>query len=1069
MRQLSVIVPTYREAENLSVLIPRLTRIFSDNDIDGEIIVVDDNSPDHTVEVINELALQHPARLIVRTTERGLSSAVIAGMRAATGEVLLCMDADLSHPPEDVPKLFAPISGGNTDFVIGSRYVAGGSTESGWGFGRWLNSKAATILAWPLTTTSDPMAGFFALRRSDFERCNSQLDPIGYKIGLELLVKTRPLHISEVPISFRNRLHGESKLSLREQLNYLTHLGRLYRFRFPRLSRFMTFGVVGACGVLVDLLIFLLLLRAGVSSGVATALAIWGAMTCNFEWNRRITFSDRSRRWHRAYLAFCLSCLVGAGVNAGVRLSLMSSFSWFSQNAWGAALAGIVSGLVFNFSLCELFVFRRASELRTSGIGESALKQQPNIPDELVSSVPASGTAYGWVFRVLLLLAVIASAVWARGLLSQTRQTTLKSVKRAQSMVVAQADQDGSKSKTEQPRQIPNVVTVSSTKLELRPHRGFEFSDIDIEERLRTDARYLASDELEGRGTQTAGIDKAAEYLAREFAKAGLNTNATGKGAFHEFPLLTRESQASVSQVTLQDSAAVLHAVARGRDFSSVLVPKPKQVSGEIAFVGFGISAPEWDYDEFADLEMRGRVLVMLRTEPTHGDWQSHAATKDGTSHALLRTKIRLAISRGAAAVVLCDPKSGIQGNTEDAELLSIDLSPEFPGTLLPVIHVRREVLRRLLLTTAKFDLDQAEAEIQRTLKPQSQVFKNVSMSLRVERPKVSQTLKNVVGTLDGRGSQTSETIVIGAHYDHLGYGGWGSLELTGRREIHNGADDNASGTVVMLEVARQLASLHQQRPLARRICFIAFSAEELGLIGSKKYTSEPWFPIESTIAMLNLDMVGRLRNDDLTIYGVGTSPIWTPLLRPLAKQYQLNLQLREGGYGPSDHASFYERGVPVLHFFTGFHAEYHRPHDDSGLLNYRGMRTLSHVVSELALALSELGERPSRSTPQLELAELESPTALGEVVGARLPPAKFQLGVQMSPSEQGVVVRGTLPHSLAERSGFRAGDVIQSINGQNVATPAEAISQIQKHLRPAPLIVQVDRNGLRLKFSVEE
>ena len=1068
MRQLSVIVPTYREAQNLVVLVPRLRQVFLEQDLDAEIVVVDDNSPDDTVEVVRELSKVHPVRLIVRTSERGLSSAVIAGMRAADGEVLLCMDADLSHPPEDVPKLYRAVAthpsglvASTNLFAIGSRYVAGGSTESGWGLGRWLNSKGATLLAAPLTSVSDPMAGFFALRREDFLKASSLLDPIGYKIGLELLVKTGTRQAIEVPIEFKNRLHGESKLSLREQLNYLRHLARLYRFRFPRLVRFVSFGLVGASGAIVDLLMFLLLLRTGLATWPAAVLAIWSAMTSNFALNRKLTFADSGCGWPRDYLGFCLSCLVGAVVNAGVRVGLISSLPWFSNHAWWAVVLGILSGLAFNFSLCERFVFPGRGRTRGGSDDLPSAADRQKLPT-------ATGDAPAWLFRAFVVVAVISSVVWARGVWSQTRKPDSRLRQTATEPPSLVANLEKATSKVVSHAAAIGAAT-TSTSLPLRSHLGFEFSDIDIERRLRADVRYLASDELEGRGTQTEGIDKAAEHIAQAFAKAGLNTNSTGHGAFHEFPLLTREAAATVSQVTLQDPDSVLHRIVRGRDFASVLVPKPRQVAGELAFAGFGISAPQLGYDDFTDLEVRGRVLIVLRSEPTHVDWKARTSHTDTTTHALLRTKIQEANARGAAALVLCDPKSGLNVSASSAELLSINLTGEFPSIAMPVIHVRRQVLCELLSKTARFELEQAETEINSSLKPQSRTFKNVSLAVRIERPKVSRTLKNVIATIDGHGPQSSETIVIGAHYDHLGYGGWGSLEMTDRREIHNGADDNASGTVVMLEVARQLASLHRQSPLARRVCCIAFSAEELGLIGSKKYVHEPWFPLESTVAMLNLDMVGRLRNDDLTVYGVGTSPIWNVLLPPLAKEYQLDLQLRDGGYGPSDHASFYERGVPVLHFFTGFHAEYHRPSDDSDLLNYRGMKSLSHVVTELVLALTELANRPSRSAPREELAELESPTALGEVVGARLPPAKFQLGVQMAASNAGVLVRGTLPHSLAKRHGFRAGDVIESINGQRVATPSEAIAEIQKHVPQEPLVVQLARNGLRLKLSVSE
>jgi dolichol-phosphate mannosyltransferase len=225
----SVIVPTFREAPNLPVLAGAV-RDALDGLAAHELIVVDDDSRDGTEEACERLAAEHPLRLIVRRGERGLASAVVRGMREAAGRWLVVMDADLSHPPEAIPLLLDALNDG-ADFAVGSRYVAGGSTEDGWGLGRWLNSKVATMLAWPLARVADPMAGFFALPRSLFVAAEGSLDPIGYKIGLELLVKCRCRRVVEVPIHFRNRLHGQSKLSLREQVNYLRHLGRLYRFR----------------------------------------------------------------------------------------------------------------------------------------------------------------------------------------------------------------------------------------------------------------------------------------------------------------------------------------------------------------------------------------------------------------------------------------------------------------------------------------------------------------------------------------------------------------------------------------------------------------------------------------------------------------------------------------------------------------------------------------------------------------------------------------------------------------------------------------------------------------------
>ncbi len=358
--EVSIIVPTYREAENLGVLIPRVSDALKSAGISAEIIVVDDNSPDGTPEVCRVLSESHPLRLVVRTTERGLSSAVLAGMNVAQGDMLLVMDADLSHPPEKIPEIVAALRNPQTDFVIGSRYTAGGSTAEDWGLFRWLNSKGATLLAWPLTSTKDPMAGFFALRRADYLKAVERLDPIGYKIGLELLVKCGCRWVAEVPITFQDRLHGESKLTLKEQLNYLRHLRRLYNYRFGIWAYLAQFILVGATGMVVDLSAFALLLTLACPLAVARGLAIWTAMTWNFWLNRTVTFSfAKNEPWWRQYVAFCGSCAVGATVNWGLSLWLTQSVEFFKAHLLTAAAVGVVAGTVFNFVLCRVVVFKK--------------------------------------------------------------------------------------------------------------------------------------------------------------------------------------------------------------------------------------------------------------------------------------------------------------------------------------------------------------------------------------------------------------------------------------------------------------------------------------------------------------------------------------------------------------------------------------------------------------------------------------------------------------------------------------------------------------------------------------
>ncbi|QDT92921.1 glycosyltransferase [Gimesia algae] len=359
MLQLSIIIPTYCEAENLTVLIPRVNHALTDAGLDAEIIVVDDDSPDGTIQVCKELAENFPLRLITRKKERGLSTAVIAGLDAATGDILLVMDADLSHPPEKIPELVSALNQPQTDFVIGSRYIEGGSTDQSWGWFRKWNSRVATWLSRPFTKASDPLAGFFALKRQSFLKSRQILNPVGYKIGLELIVKSRCQNVTEIPIDFADRVAGTSKLSFKEQLRYLKHLKRLFDFKFQNYAYFLQFALIGLTGVFVNLQM-LALLSNWMISPIAVALAIWTSMSTNFLLNRNITFSyAKHAPILKQYLRYCGSCLTGAIFNWLTTMVLSRSFQFFEKRILLAAFIGILVGMGFNFLLCRYLVFSK--------------------------------------------------------------------------------------------------------------------------------------------------------------------------------------------------------------------------------------------------------------------------------------------------------------------------------------------------------------------------------------------------------------------------------------------------------------------------------------------------------------------------------------------------------------------------------------------------------------------------------------------------------------------------------------------------------------------------------------
>ena len=344
----TIILPTYEEVDSLPSLIDAVSDVRNKSLNNLQLIIVDDNSDDGTESLISENNITW-VRLIVRRDEKGLSTAVIRGLQEAESEFCIVMDADGSHPASAIPSMVNALVEG-ADFTVGSRYILGGTTEDGWGALRWLNSKIATIMARPFTTVKDSMSGFLGMKRETFLAAKD-LDPVGYKIGLELIVKCNCKNVVEVPIHFRTRQLGESKLTLKVQWEYLQHVIRLLRYTHPKFVSFFTFAAVGASGLGVYILAL-----------IATPLiiAIWIAMTWNFFWDRKYAFWDaRSKSIFSQYIGFVLICSVGAVANYFIT-------SWFVDNAHGIPLAGLVGGLsasvigiVFNYVFNKTFVFQK--------------------------------------------------------------------------------------------------------------------------------------------------------------------------------------------------------------------------------------------------------------------------------------------------------------------------------------------------------------------------------------------------------------------------------------------------------------------------------------------------------------------------------------------------------------------------------------------------------------------------------------------------------------------------------------------------------------------------------------
>ena len=356
VRGVSIVAPTFREASNIPTLVARVAAAMKDHETEWELILTDDDSGDGSEAIATALGQRLPVRIHVRRNcHPDLSQAVLEGIRLARFDRLVVMDADLSHPPEQVPDLLAVLDD-DTDMAVGSRYAPGGRIEGVWSRYRALNSRLATLLARPLTRCSDPMSGFFALKRGRLPDPRS-LDPVGYKIGLELMVRGR-FRVREVAIRFDERRHGASKLNWRRQLAFLRHLLRLYLFRFELPVRVLSFGAVGATGLVVDTAFYLGLQRVGLEHLLARFLSFWPAVTWNWSLNRALTFRDRPPAAEAAQWArFVISSLIGLATNVGSYVLLTGMVDFFARNRLLALLAGVVIGSAGNYATATRFVY----------------------------------------------------------------------------------------------------------------------------------------------------------------------------------------------------------------------------------------------------------------------------------------------------------------------------------------------------------------------------------------------------------------------------------------------------------------------------------------------------------------------------------------------------------------------------------------------------------------------------------------------------------------------------------------------------------------------------------------
>lgn len=506
-------------------------------------------------------------------------------------------------------------------------------------------------------------------------------------------------------------------------------------------------------------------------------------------------------------------------------------------------------------------------------------------------------------------------------------------------------------------------------------------------EAIRNDVNYLASDALMGRKPGTDGDALAREYIVGQFEANSLRPYFKG-GFLQEFSVPNRVDRPVDGNFFNYKGQALKI----DEDYYPVNYTANGSFKGETEYVSFGIESKQLDRDDIDDEDVKGAIAVMEISSPD--GIHPHSKFKDWHD---IPKRIRLLKRKGAQAVILILTEGN--ANTPKADFKSME------SLNLPVIFVRNEKIAKKLRRSR-------EVEGAVVLNP------------------IEDITYNIAGLID---NGKRRTIIIGAHFDHLGMGAEGSRYTGEEPLIHNGADDNASGTAGLLAMARFLTTT--QDPMMRRFNYllVAFSAEEMGLLGSKYFVEATAARQQDWHYMLNMDMIGRMEEETIAINGVGTSPYWRDLIEPI--QCGLNMQFSESGVGPSDHTSFYYANKPVLHFFTGTHADYHKPEDDAEKINVVGIyRVLSLMCSII------------RNTPQ----SADFPYSTTKVESTKAPKFTVTLGVMPDYlySGAGMKIDGVSPDKPAAAAGLMAGDVITQLGEVQVSdmqTYMEALSQFKK------------------------
>ena len=572
--------------------------------------------------------------------------------------------------------------------------------------------------------------------------------------------------------------------------------------------------------------------------------------------------------------------------------------------------------------------------------------------------------------------------------------------------------------------------------------------------------QYLASPELRGREAGTPDQLKAAGYIAGEFKRYGLEPFGVPESAgaspvtpdaelnayFQTFSMSSAKGAANTCNLKLKsgdtDKIFKLH-----KDFAPFPMGTAKSsADGGVVFAGYGIMAPEIPYDDFSSVDLSGKWALLLRYQPQESDPAGKFGGKNYTRHAGLVPKIYNCVMRRAVGVLIVTPPVG---HEKDSDKLTSGSGPIMGEFAIPVFQISRETADAILASSGKTVKD-LQASIDLDLKNQSFAIEKTQLEGLSEIKIDQKSTTNIIAKLPGRDEKLKdEYVVIGAHCDHVGLGNENSLlGNAGKGKLHPGADDNASGTAGLLEIAQYFGSLKPDARPKRSILFMSFSGEEEGLLGSQYYLNHPKFALHEIVAMLNLDMIGRSADGGVQVAGVGSSKGFKDLVTKYGDEH-IKLHLGSGGSGPSDHASFFEKKIPVLFFSTGVHADYHRPTDTWDKINAPIAAAVSQLASKI---LADIADSPTRP----DFKDAGPPGFLGVSPDTKQTQAK------------GYPVGSVVANSPAAEAGIKTGDVIVALNGQSLTLPMDLMISLIDYNSGDVVDLSLARHDERIEVKVK-